>query len=393
MRLVLVVLVLVAGCASPGAVEDVLPPAPDATAAPTFLVEERPLDCGSCFEATLAIDPASRLFLVAAGTAEVLVSEDEGTTWTTRPGPPLPQGVSADVGDALVQVAPDGTLYYSALIAERLGLGAPGLFGIQVAWSTDAAATWTGNTILSPKDSPGVPVVYPDRQWLGFADDGTIYLTYNQLPSGIWVARSDDGGATWGGWTRAAPVEDRIGAGQSGPPVVDPEGTVFVPGCALAPAGLAVYASTDGGATFSREDVPSSGCSWFPVVAVAPDGALVAAWTDTAGLTFVSVRDPATGAWSEAVEWARSSVTSPWPLPRADGGLDLVWLGGESGTAVHLASGDRLAAPARDLVLAEGLDSGGETHYAHGARFPDGRLGLAWTADAAIFTALEARAP
>jgi hypothetical protein len=261
--LLMLTVLLVAGCATKP-----VPSLAPATAVPPTWSFGAPVAAlakctyANCYEPTIAADPQGRLFVADGSTSSVAVSMDDGATWTQRDPPPLPQGLQGVQSDVILQAARTGRLYYSALVvAHPAGLAGPLLEGIQVAWSDDGAATWAGNVPVGPA-SGTVQVVAPDRQWLGFAPDGTMYLTYNQIPTGIWLAKSADQGATWSGWTRAASTEGRGGGiGQSGPPVVDSKGHVFVPACNGAGAagesngGTLVFRSDDQGATFKPASV------------------------------------------------------------------------------------------------------------------------------------------
>ena len=346
----------------------------------------------NCYEPTIAADPMGRLFVADGSTSAVAVSEDGGATWEQRSPPPLPAAVADPrfatfQGDVLLQVAPDGRLYWSALLIVNPG-GAFHLEGIQVAWSDDGARTWAGNVHVSPATATP-QVVYPDRQWLGFGADGTVYLTYNQLPTGIWSARSDDEGATWTAWTRAAPLEDRLGLGQSGPPVVDSQGRVFVPACRLveppvegAVGTTMVYRSDDRGATF-RGTAVDAPCSWFPILTVLPDDRLVLA-TQPGGIS-VTVSADRGDSFGEARSWGGDPTTAaPWPLATADGGLAVAWFSDDGATAdLHVTRGTAAGGPAETAVAGTADGSGttrtqARTDFASAALLPDGRLAVVW---------------
>lgn len=388
MRAVLLVAILLAGCVAAPAPDVGTGTDPAAVAfAPAATI---PIDCGAgCFEPSVAVDPQGRIFVTDARQPIVARSTDGGATWEAFPTPPYPKPTGDEtLGDNLVQIAPDGTLYYSTIVLVRSQAGAI-LESLQVAWSTDGAKTWAGNTILSPVDALGAPVITPDRQWLGFAEDGTIYITYNQVPTGIWSARSDDGGATWTAWTRAAPLEGRVGAGQSGPPVVDAQGRVFVPACVSEPQHTVVFVSEDKGSTFARRDLPGTTCSWFPILALDEGGGLVAAWMGNDAVLQVTRSGDAAATWSEPVAWADDGVASPWPIPLADGKLAVAWLTNGEPSVLCLGIGDPTTGPERTLDVAGDAPGGGGTHFAHGTRAPDGRLALTWTDGDVVLVAIE----
>ena len=351
----------------------------------------------SCYEPSVAADPQGRLFVVDGSTSAVAVSEDGGLTWDQRAPPAFPLPVDGVQSDVLVQVAPSGRLYWSALVVLRPAA----LEGIQVAWSDDGAKTWLGSTHISPA-TVTPQVLSPDRQWLGFAPDGTLYVTYNQIPTGIWIARSDDDGKTWSGWTRAAPLEGRSGGvGQSGPPVVGLDGTVFVPACEgvasqeTSPRTL-VFRSHDQGATF-ESSVVDAACSWFPIAAVAPDGTLVVAnqpdgvqvaWSTDGGVTFQGPR-----------QWGQGTATAGiWPVTRLDGELFVAWFeDGSASSALHVARGALAEGPAEDVVAGTASGEGtsrtsARTDFASSALLPDGRLAVVWVEGDQAMVAVSASA-
>lgn len=394
--LALLATLLLAGCAAPAATTPGADGTPDVPLAPVFSAPvATPVDCRySCYEPSIARDAAGRLVVADGSTADLAVSEDGGATWSAVAPPKAPGALPVIQSDVLVQASPSGRLYYSALLVRSLPTGFV-LEGIQVAWSEDGGATWPVNAYLSPLSSPLDAVYHPDRQWLGFGEGETMYLTYNQIPSGIWLARSDDGGKTWGGWVRAAQLENRRGIGQSGPPVVDGQGRVLVSACAQAPSStVAVFASDDGGRTFQRRDVTGSrGCSWFPVLAAAPDGGVVAAWHDGEGGVHASVTRDGGETWSAPTDWGEGASTSPWPLPEPGGGLALAWI---EGSTLRLARGTPETGPSFDVEVAKFGSAGGRTRantdFAHGVLLPEGGVALTWadTEEKAIYVAREA---
>jgi BNR repeat-like domain len=376
-------LVLLAGClgAQPAPAGPAAAPTPPGAFAPSAVAVAK-CAYASCYEPTVAADPQGRLFASDGSTSDVGVSTDGGATFVGVKPPPLPAGVSGVQSDVVLQVAPSGRLYWSALVVDTTG-GQFVLEGIQVAWSDDGAATWAGSAHVSPVAQPGAVVVSPDRQWLGFAAGRTVYLTYNQIPTGIWIARSDDAGATWGGWTRAAPTEQRQGGfGQSGPPVVDAKGRVLVPACLGDDTATLVFASDDGGKTFASSSVPE-GCTWFPILAAAPDGRVVLARTTPEGKVLVSTSTDRGATFGPAATWGGNGTAAPWPLPDGQGGLVLAWYDGASSrSALHVAWGDD-AGPRRDVVVAPDMGASGSrtsalTDYASAARLPDGRIAVVW---------------
>ncbi|MHB1262046.1 MAG: sialidase family protein [Thermoplasmatota archaeon] len=382
--------ILAAGCSSPsmGPVGGESPPEGRwAFAAPVVALEE--CHYASCYEPSIAADPQGRLFVVDGSASAVAVSEDGGSTWDQRLQPPMPMGLEGTQSDVIVQVSPTGRLYWSALVVARppqpIGLSGPFLEGIQVAWSDDGAKTWIGDVHVAPV--AGAPqVLYPDRQWLGFAPDGTVYLTYNQIPTGIWLARSDDEGKTWSAWTRAAAVEGREGGlGQSGPPVVTLDGTLIVPAC-QGPAvtegapGTYMFRSEDHGATFEPILIDAP-CSWFPIATIAPDGRVILG--DQPDGVQVTWSDDDGRSYDGPVQWGNGATTAGvWPVVGADGTVFVAWFNGAG--QLHLTRGNLPGGPAETLDAGKATGEGSarttaRTDFASAALLPDGRVAVVWT--------------
>lgn len=381
-----VALLLFAGCAAPAA-EPTAPASADAAAPgvsfapPVAAVEE----CAyTCFETSVAIDGAGRLFATGGSTGPLGVSEDGGATWGTLDPPPL-DDPSARQSDVLLQASPSGRLYYSALVIRSTPVGGFLLEGIQVAWSEDGGATWGGNTLLGPVSDPAAAgvVLAPDRQWLGFGEGETVYLTYNQIPTGIWAARSDDGGRTWTGWTRALPLETRGGIGQSGPPVVGSDGRVHVAGCAPA-RGVVVASSGDGGATWSLATAAQGGCSWFPIPAAGNDGAVHVAYQDGAGDVFVVTSVDGGPTWAEPVQWARGATSSPWLVPAGNWTLAVAWYEEDGDSSTLRFARGTADGPASTATVAEGVKGPAQrttanTDFAHFVLDAGGKAVAVWS--------------
>jgi len=381
-------LLLLAGCSGKPATQAGLHGDPTAPAAAwSFGTPVQALDAckyANCYEPTIAADPQGRLFVADGVTSKVAVSADGGKTWTPRDPPAMPMGLTGDQSDVIVQVAPTGRLYWSALVVAYPPTGGGAvLFGIQVAWSDDGAATWAGTSFTSPVQ--GAPVLYPDRQWLGFAPDGTMYVTYNQIPSAIWIARSADKGQTWSGWRPAASSPERGGGiGQSGPPVVDSKGRVYVPACAIATGaadangGTQVYYSDDQAATFAKTLV-SGGCSWFPILAVARDDTLVLA--NQPGSVTLSVSRDGGKSFDALGKWGKPTAdAAAWPVPGPGDELRVAWFDAGASTAdLHVARGTLSHGLADDAKVGTAQGTGStrttaRTDYASAALLPDGRL-------------------
>jgi hypothetical protein len=206
-------------------------------------------------------------------------SLDAGATWVQTPF-----SLRADApggGDSDISVAPDGTLSWT-----DLWLGSS-----TVGKSTDKAQTWTAQALQG--------TYVQDRQWVAGVGGGVVYHVTHQLPTGITVARSVDGGVTYPTQTVAATPLDQTGCicpagtmiAEAGVPVVAGQQATSI----TDKVGVAYYTST-GGINFARST--NSGTTWtqatikpasslntggaFPVVA--RDGnVVVAVWQEQSG--------------------------------------------------------------------------------------------------------------
>lgn len=317
---------------------------------------------GNCYEPSIAADRMGRLFVTSGSGGAIGVSSDGGRSFSRRPAPPaLVPGSS--FADAIAQVAPDGRLFFSALVM----YGGPVL--VQVAWSRDGARTWGSNVLVGTSGIPSTPA--PDRQWLGFGLDGAVYLSYSQIPTGIWVLRSDDGGAKFATSTRATPNEGRATLGQAGPVVVAPDGKVVVPFFSQPPTprggAVRLAVSSDRGKTFTLSDVVSAGPNrseggGFPIFSSGPAGRRWVTWWDGAS-TAVATSSDGGRHWSPPKFWEPQSPSwsCPWIAGRSDGRADVLWYAsGASATDVVFARGDDRGA--RTIVsVARGIPLFGST--------------------------------
>ena len=150
-----------------------------------------------------------------------------------------------------------------------------------VSRSTDGGKTWLSNPVEG--------VVAHDRQWLAAATGQRVYHATHQIPSGLVVSMSADGGLTYPTHYLAATPADQTGC-------------VCPPGALAVRAGkdaltdkiaVAYYTSTGGikvarsvnsGVTFTNVAVYSGGSDTggtFPVIASPGGDRLVAVWKDT----------------------------------------------------------------------------------------------------------------
>jgi hypothetical protein len=304
----------------------------------------------NCWEPAIAVDAQGRIFVTLAQEPGLAVSTDGGMTYTDVGKPPLPAGAPANLqpGDSMVQTSPDGRLFYYAFLAEPTGLLLPAPVGLQVAVSLDAGRTWSNNVFLSGLNGPGTPVVSPWKSWLGFAPDGTVYLDYNSRGTGLWSARSDDGGATWRHFTKVSPPEDRIISVFMGPPVVDSKGRLYIPYFSdqspntdnpFLPQGhvLRVAESDDKGATFTQHVVTTTAApdwvgAFFPVLAGFAgdiDEFHLAQWSPKDGGTVQVWDNPCHDCldqpWMDFGSFGKGVATAPWAVVNGNGDFFLCY--------------------------------------------------------------------
>jgi hypothetical protein len=204
-------------------------------------------------------------------------SGDSGATWTQTP--PGLRAFAPGGGDSDISVAPDGTLSWT-----DLWLGSS-----TVGKSTDKAQTWTAHALQG--------TFVQDRQWVAGVGGNVVYHVTHQVPTGITVAKSFDGGVGYPYQVVAATPLDQTGcicppgtiiaeagtplvAGQQGTSLTDKVGVIY----STSSGGVKFARSTNSGYTFSSTTVKPAGSTdtgaAFPVVANAGGGNLVATWME-----------------------------------------------------------------------------------------------------------------
>src|SRR3954449_4003481 len=173
--------------------------------------------------------PTGLLSNLPGSPSDVFRSDDGGATWNL-----LPTGLKANFpggGDSDISLNPA-----TGAIAETdLWLGSA-----TVSTSTGKGQTWTANLLQG--------VVVQDRQWVAQAGGKVVYHLTHQIPSGLVVSKSIDGGLTYPISTVAATPVDQTGC-------VCPPGTLIAEGGST--LGLSdkvgfVYATSTGGVNFAR---------------------------------------------------------------------------------------------------------------------------------------------
>lgn len=170
-------------------------PGPDPVL-PHYQVAALPGTIGAA-EPRNATAPDGRLYTMTNATdrsAVVLVSTDQGVTWTKTAGNPV-NGASPTTDVDIVATRT------GRLIGSELDFAGPGAITFVTSYSDDRGATWTRSTGQLPADT--------DRQWYAVGpDDPTthqprVYLLFHNLASGtvshnMFVSTSTDNGATFG---------------------------------------------------------------------------------------------------------------------------------------------------------------------------------------------------
>jgi hypothetical protein len=258
-----------------------------------------------------------------SGASWVYRSGDDGSTWTRVPGPVAPAGGFDSNGatDAC------NTYYMSDLY----------IGNVTVHRTKDRGATWTSQPIT-------MVVPAGDRQWVDTGPGcGTVYESWDNLATGIWVAKSTDGGVTFAQQTKVAANLDIIG----NLAVDKASGTVYQ---AYASGGFQLAISRTGGTTWTTTTVFSapnnvSLSDSFPVVTVDRAGNVYAVWeqktTTGKGKTAVKQFDifyaySTNGGQSFSApvliqSGSAGSNIFPWAVGGGAGHLDIVWYRAPSG--------------------------------------------------------------
>jgi hypothetical protein len=285
-----------------------------------------------CFEPTVAVAPDGAIYVMSSVGTQLARSPDGGKTWETLAGAALPDGDRGALSpsDAIVRAMPSGRVVVVSIASD------PGLLsyaGIHVAVSADGGRTWPVNRLLSLDD--GHDTAGADRPWVIEARDGSLLLEVNEAATDptnvaaiasmlevpgpslylasyvgnqIQVARSTDGGATWGPFRGVTPAGRGVYSGEwirDGDDVVLP---VVIGPPDLSLTSLQLYRSHDDGQTWTNETVlaladAANGPDGWPSLAAASDGALALAWATSSGAVVVQERTPGKS-WSEPVTWS-----------------------------------------------------------------------------------------
>jgi hypothetical protein len=135
-------------------------------------------------------------------------------------------------GDPVLAFSPDGTLYYSALVYDfSFANRTPS--GVAVASSRDGGATWNSPVMVHYEDAN---TFFNDKDWIAAGAGGNVYVTWTlfkmkggtlgYVSSHIVEAVSHDYGATWSGPITVSDSAHPFDQGSF--PAVAPDGTVYV---------------------------------------------------------------------------------------------------------------------------------------------------------------------
>jgi hypothetical protein len=123
--------------------------------------------------------------------------------WTRSSGGAGVFGHLDSCGDPTLAFAPDGTLYYAGLVCNFDKVPRT-LSGVAVASSKDGGATWTAPTMV---DYVAAANFFADKEWIGVGPDGTVHVTWTRFyqgPQGLGYQRSPivmsssrNGGKSW----------------------------------------------------------------------------------------------------------------------------------------------------------------------------------------------------
>ncbi len=281
--------------------------------------------------------PAGLLSDLPGSPSPVFRSTNGGASWIKTPF-----GQRADLpggGDSDISLDPaTGKIYMT-----DLWLGSA-----TVSFSSDRGQTWTANPVQG--------VVVQDRQWISTPGNGIAYHLTHQIPAGLIVSKSVDGGLTYPISTVGATPADQAGcvcppgnlisrAGGGALGTSDKVGFVY----STSTGGVNFARSINGGLTFSQSTVsPASDADTaqaFPVVADAGNGRLAAVWLEDIGNTS-RIRYAGSANWGSSWSPPRTLVASgasvyPWVAAAGSKVAVSLYHTAASGTAGTVPEGAR----------------------------------------------------
>ena len=205
----------------------------------------------SCFnpqnEQNIVFNPSDSRNLVTSANeyraTEVAVyySKDGGGTWTdvalrgwTRStgGSGAFSGVDS-CGDPVLAFNADGSkLYFTSLVC-NFDKFPRAISGVAIASSTDGGATWSAPKMIDYRSTGDF---FGDKEWVTVGGDGTVYVTWTKfyqgprglgyLKSPIVMSSSRDGGKSWSSVKEVSDAAHPFNQGSA--PMVAPDGTLYV---------------------------------------------------------------------------------------------------------------------------------------------------------------------
>ena len=267
------------------------------------------------------------------GGVDMWKSMDGGGTWSYLGEPDGAQalatfglnGVGVGGGDEDLAIAPNGAVYM-----DSLWLGA-----VTQTISHDGGATWTNNPAAS--DLPG-----DDRQWIAPFGNQILYETYKQVGAllngtdSIFVAKSFDGGLTFTQISEVTRPELGVQPGVQGNIAVDQSnGNVYTVFCGADATGIYLARSTDGGQTWilklAYQGVPGVSLqNIFPTLALDSPGNVHIAFSDSRNVYLISSHDQ--GASFNPPARVNNGVptktaVAPWVSAGSSGKVNIHWWG------------------------------------------------------------------
>lgn len=137
-------------------------------------------------------------------------------------------------GDPVLAFSPDGaSVYFAGLVCNFDGPGRrQQRSGVAVAVSRDGGASWGAPNMVHYTATSNF---FHDKEWMTVGSDGTVHVTwtwFQQTPNGkfgsspIYIATSRNGGQSWSGPTQVSDAAHPYNQGST--PAVAPNGTIYV---------------------------------------------------------------------------------------------------------------------------------------------------------------------